>query len=163
MRVLAIDPSSTELGWAVLDSKAGDGLVAVGVCKTDKYHYEQRLPFMVQTLNQVLGTYKPDGVVCEEAVRFKGKSIPALQGVTTCIKHWAKRQKLPLAFYNPSTWKASVIGHGGATKEQVARVMCLMFRGQLNINTPEHVTDAVAIGLHALGVSKWEILGLIEK
>ena len=153
MKILSIDPSSTELGWAVLDTK--DFLLASGVISTKAVTYGERFQFIDTSLTQIIGLFKPDEVACERAIRFKGRRIPALEVAVKTIEHWAKRHKLQIRLYSPGEWKHSVLGNGNATKADVAWLMAQHFPS-LGPDTSEHIWDALAIGLHRAGVARLE-------
>lgn len=153
MRILAIDPSSTTLGWAILDGP-GDKLVACGEVSTKTVEYGRRFQFILDSLTQMYDTFKPDQVACEEAVRWKGRKIAALEVAVKTIEKWAKQRRLPFALYKPSTWKRSVLGKAGADKQAAKWLVAAMFEP---IGS-DHIADAVCIGLHHLGVLKYETM-----
>ena len=161
MRVLSVDPSSTNLGWAVLDD---DSLIAHGVISTKKVVYERRYLHITDELMKLRKEYSFDEVACERAIRFEGKRIPALEVAVKAIEKWAERRKwvdhpLPIYFYSPSEWKRSVAGAGNADKAAVARCVCLIYP-QLPEDVSDHETDAIAIGQHHLGVRRLELMSI---
>ena len=61
----------------------------------------------------------------------------------------AAQQTLPVFEYNPTEVKRAVTGHGQAAKDQVAKVLHIIF-GSQNFRTPD-ASDGVALALcHAL-------------
>jgi len=158
MRFLAVDPSSTVLGWAVMDFNA---LEAYGLISTDGVDYERRFTHITAELRKIYDHHGFDEIACERAVRFKGMRVPALEVAVMTIKKFAQRWKwlygkaMPIRFYSPSEWKASAIGHGNATKDQVARIVCLEYK-QLPEDVSNHITDAIGIGIHHRGLRKLE-------
>jgi len=148
--ILSIDPSSTVLGIAVMDN---DSLIRYGIIDATKQPYEKRYMFIIKKLNEIIKKYPIDEIACEMAMKFKGRRVAALEVAVTSIKHWAKKQKLDISFYSPGEWKASVTGKGNSDKEQVADVIRLHYP-ILKPDTPDHITDAIAIGLCHIGVIK---------
>jgi len=160
MKFMSIDPSSTNLGWAVFDD---GGLISYGVISTDAVPYEMRYLHICQELSALYACHDFTEVACERAIRFEGRRIPALEVAVTSIKKWAERQRRQghpgfiIYFYSPSEWKVSAAGSGSATKEEVARVICLEYK-QLRADVSDHITDAIGIGIHHRAVRRLEEL-----
>jgi len=152
MKFLAIDPSSTVLGWAIFQDEE---LLAWGNISTKKVAYDHRFMHIVGELRQLHTTYGFTEVACERAIRFEGKRIPALEVAVISIRKWAKMGKMPASFYSPGEWKRTVTGSGSADKAAVARVVYLVYP-QLPPDLSDHVTDAISIGQHHYGVRKME-------
>ena len=152
LKFLAIDPSSTVLGWAIFQDES---LQAWGTISTKKVAYDHRFMHIVGELRQLHTTYAFTEVACERAIRFRGRSIPALEVAVTSIRKWAKMSKMPAAFYSPGSWKRTVTGTGAADKAAVARVVYLLYP-QLPPDLSDHVTDAISIGQHHYGAKKLE-------
>lgn len=152
MKFLAIDPSSTVLGWALFQD---EGLEAWGIISTSKVPYDRRFMHITGELRQLHTKYGFTEVACERAIRFEGKRIPALEVAVVSIRKWAEQLKLPVAFYSPAEWKRSVTGSGAADKAAVARVIYLVYP-QLPPGQSDHVSDSIGIGQHHYGVRKME-------
>lgn len=150
MKLLAIDPSSTESGFAVLEDEE---LVDYGVVSTAKVPYDHRFMFITTALTALISKYGFTEVACERAFKSPKHNTAALQVSVMSIKKWAERYRLPISFYSSGEWKYSVVGHGNADKQAVARVVHLHFK-DLKENVSQHVTDALGIGLHHQGVMK---------
>jgi len=158
-RVLSVDPSSTILGWAILDE--GDVLVAHGLISTMKVPYDHRYLHITNDLWDLLQKYQPSEVACERAFKAPGHNTAALQVAVMTLKHFCKKYKLPLRMYANNSWKASVAGAGNADKETVA--ICVRFLyPQLPEDVSDHITDAVAIGLHHLAMRHLENMVIKE-
>ena len=158
MRLLAIDPSSTVLGWCVLED---DKLGAYGLISTKKVPYERRFMHISQELNTLFLRFGFEEVACERAIRFNGRQVAALEVAVATIKKWAKGRKwtggkeMPISFYSPGEWKVTIAGAGNADKAAVARVICLQYR-QLPADVSDHITDAIGIGQHHQTIKKLE-------
>jgi len=150
MRLLAVDPSSTVLGWAVLD---GEKLAGFGLISTSKVPYEQRFSHISGELGKLLEQYRFTEVACERAFTAPGHNTAALQVAVTTIKRFCRRHKLIMALYSNNEWKVSVAGAGNADKAAVARVICLEYR-QLPEDVSDHITDAIGIGQHHLAIKR---------
>ena len=67
MKILAIDPSSTELGWAVLND---DDLLAWGTISTRGVAYEDRYTHILNQLSHIGETHTFKEIACERAIRY---------------------------------------------------------------------------------------------
>lgn len=152
MNILAIDPSSTVSGYAIFSE--GE-LKDIGEIDATKVEYSRRYMHITGELDKLRKDYGIADVACERAIRFDGKKVPALEVAVMSIKKWAQRLKIPIAFYSATEWKKSVIGDAQADKEAVARVIHLQYR-DFSEPLSNHITDAIAIGLHHVGIRKWE-------
>jgi len=158
MKLLAIDPSSTNLGWAVFQDEE---LCAYGTISTDKVPYDHRYVHIVAELQALYDRYEFDEIACERVIRFKGKKIPALEVAVISIRKWAERvnwrnrHQLAMYFYSPAEWKVSAAGNGRADKAAVARVICLQYP-QLPADVSDHITDAIGIGQHHCAIRRLE-------
>ena len=157
MKFLAVDPSSTVLGWAVF---LDDALLSWGIINTLKEPYDHRFMYIVGELQKLRELHGFTEVACERAIRFAGRRIPALEVAVISIRKWAEMRKMRIDFYSPAEWKKSVTGNGSAGKQDVAKAIYLAFsylafpRGSSGLS--EHITDAIGIGQHHYGVRKLE-------
>lgn len=154
MIFLSIDPSSTELGWAVFDD---DRLVAWGGISTAKVPYVRRFMHITDCLKKLRILYRYTEVACEAVIRFEGRWVPALEVAIMSIKRWAREENMRIDLYNPSTWRSSFANTARATKEDVARIARLVYP-DIPQGVSDHVTDAIGIGHHHYGVRRIEIM-----
>lgn len=150
MRLLAVDPSSTILGWAVFD---GEDLVGYGLISTNRVPYYHRLPHIYEELSKLLERYRFTEVACERAFRAPRHNTAALQVAVTTIKHFCRRHKLTMALYSNNQWKVTVASSGKADKQDVALAICLQYP-QLPEDVSDHITDSIGIALHHLAMRK---------
>lgn len=149
--LLSIDPSSTQLGWAVFN----DDLLDYGIIKASQKKRRERFTLIIKALNAIHNNYSVLEVACERPFVSRKIRAEALLVAFQCIKEWAKERNTRLFIYSPGEWKKSVIGNHMATKEEVAMIIHLRYR-KLPNDLPYHVTDAIAIGLHREGIRKLE-------
>jgi len=138
-RFIAIDPSSTVLGYAIFD---GDP-IEWGVIDVSREGYATKYAAIVQRLEKLRLTHGFAAVAMERAFKHPEHNTSALQVAVATVRQWAKSHRLRFDIYSPSTWKRS------------ARVVCLHYR-RLGANPSEHITDAVGLGLHHAGVLRLE-------
>lgn len=157
MKFLAVDPSSTILGWCVMDDEK---LVGYGLISTSRVSYDRRFLHISGELLALLEKYRFTEVACERAFIAPKCNTAALQVAVTTIKHFCRRHKLLMGLYSNSEWKVTTAGAGNADKEQVARCICLIY-SQLPADVSNHITDSIGIGLHHQAIRRLE--GMIQK
>ena len=153
MRILGIDPGSRLLGFGCIDW-VGSSIVHVahGTLKLANTSgkavipLEERLFSIYEGLTSVILEYQPH-VLSIEKVFFAKNPVSALKlgqargaAILTCRIH-----NLSVAEYSASEVKQSVVGHGGADKEQVAKMVGLL-TGQHQFATAD-ASDALAIAI----------------
>ena len=153
-RILAIDPSSTELGWAFL---AGYELGSYGLISTKGCLYQNKFAYVIDALSGLVTLHRINYVACERAFKSQKRNTAALQVVVKSIEKWAEDKKLPLSLYSPGEWKRGIVGNGMATKEEVAAGIFRYFPF-LDKTVSNHITDAIGIGLYFLDTKRLELM-----
>jgi crossover junction endodeoxyribonuclease RuvC len=152
IRVLGIDPGTLRLGYGVVECAHGARgetirYVECGVLTAPaSASRPARLAEIGCALRELVDELRPDAVALEEA--FYGKNVQSTlalgeaRGVALFI---AAERQLPIAGYAPATVKQSVVGHGRASKDQVAYLV----RALLSLRrVPEpDAADALAIAI----------------
>ena len=106
---------------------------------------EARLFALSRGLAALLEKLRVDEVALEEA--FCGKSVSAALRIGEArgvILAGARERGLPVHQFPPARVKRAVAGHGAASKEAVARMVCLQLALPLT-PVPRDVTDALAV------------------
>ncbi|HCX73293.1 MAG TPA: crossover junction endodeoxyribonuclease RuvC [Candidatus Cloacimonas sp.] len=122
MIILGIAPGSRYCGYGILQCEKRK-IVAAGcnVIKTDpKAIFSERLLYIYNQVAKLVDEYKP-AVGAVETI-FYGKNIKSaftLGHVRGVILLAFAKKKLPVAEYSPREVKKSVVGNGGASKQQV--------------------------------------------
>jgi crossover junction endodeoxyribonuclease RuvC len=148
-RFIAIDPSSTNTGWAVF---ADENLIAWGTIKTEKMEYAERFNFIIHELDKLAARFAFTGVAIEDikfawASKNRPRNIAGLQVVFRVIKDWSVGRRLAFNPYNVARWKNNIVGNVHASKEQTMENVCLRL-DNLPRTLNEHEYDAVAIGIN---------------
>jgi crossover junction endodeoxyribonuclease RuvC len=151
LRLIGIDPGTRFVGWGVIERSARDNSVRLIDCgcisPSTKLPLKDRLVEIFADLEEIIARLKPNAAALEET--FAGvnmKSAIAMgegRGVALLCLARAKLDILELA---PRSIKQAVAGSGGASKPQVAAMVC----AQLALKKapePEDVTDALAAAL----------------
>ena len=151
MRVLAIDPGTLRMGYAVLDAEptpeADDyGVVALPASMP----LEERLYQLHTHILNMIHVFHPDAVAVEDPFVGRGerafaKSALAIGQAQAVVLIGAASQGIPVHRYPPARVKRAVTDYGGASKEQVQRMtVSTLGLGEM----PESdAADALAVGL----------------
>lgn len=161
--ILGVDPGTQVVGWGVIElsgsvaSYLGMGIINL---KGDKDPYS-RLAKIFKEISALILKYSPNEMAIEAP--FYGKNVQSMlklgraQGIAIAA---AMGQDIPVFEYAPRKIKQAITGRGGASKEQVALMVCAI----LKIEVGEHpldATDALAAALcHSF--SKLSIAGKLE-
>jgi len=147
--ILGIDPGSVVTGYGVVAChNRKNRLVTCGFLKPDaKLPFAQRLLKIYDGLLALVADVAPDEVAVEAT--FYGANVQTLMKM--CHARGAillalANSDLPIFEYSPREVKKSVVGRGGASKEQVQFMVQRIF-GMDRLPDTYDVTDAVAIAL----------------
>ncbi len=147
-RVLAVDPSLRGTGYAVVEATGGKmHAIAYGVVKNSpKIAPHECLLAIHETLSRIADDHSPtcfaiEGIIYVQNVRT-AIVLGSARGAALLV---AAKRGLAIHEYAPRLVKQSVVGRGGAQKEQVA----FMIRALLGLTEtpPEDAADALAIGM----------------
>jgi crossover junction endodeoxyribonuclease RuvC len=148
MRVLGIDASLRSTGLAVVESRgAALSVVTHRVVRVRADRpMSECLVAILHGVRDAMDAGRPDVVAIESAFYFKNaRTAMALgQARGVAIACCAERG-LPVYEYAPRRAKQSVVGFGGADKEQVQRMTMRMFG--LREPLPPDASDAAAIAV----------------
>jgi crossover junction endodeoxyribonuclease RuvC len=154
--VLGVDPGTRSLGYgALVIAPGGPRFVACGVLAPPaRAPVPVRLAEILAELERLLAALRPGFLALERA--FHSKNVQAAfrigeaRGVVLAAAARAGIEILELA---PAAAKKAVVGHGAASKEQIARMVAhLLGTGPLAV--PRDATDALALafaGVERLG------------
>lgn len=160
IRILGIDPGSRLTGYGIVDV-TGNQIqhVAHGTLKLaatggrQEVPLEQRLLDIHRGLTEVIETFRPE-IMSIERVFFAKNAVSALklgQARGAAILCGAIHG-LKVVEYSPTEVKSTIVGHGQADKDQVARMLQMMLGKQ------EFATSDASDGL-ALAVCHARITG----
>jgi crossover junction endodeoxyribonuclease RuvC len=157
VRILGIDPGTLRLGYGVIDRAAPSRMTYVecGVISAPASSgRHQRLGVIGRALRELVEEVQPDVVAMEDA--FYGKSVAATlalgeaRGVALFI---AAEHGLSVTGYAPAKVKSTVVGHGRASKEQVAFLVraLLSMRRTPAVDASDALAVAICHARHAAG------------
>jgi crossover junction endodeoxyribonuclease RuvC len=152
MVVLGIDPSFTATGFVIMQHQANKqqilhyGFIALPA----NLELSARIGLFYDFFSQLVQTYSVTKISLETP--FLGKNVQIflklgyLRGALHLIAH---QNKLQIVEFAPREIKLAVTGFGAAQKDQVARMIYMLFPN-LPQQKSNDVTDAIAIGLCGL-------------
>ena len=149
--IMGIDPGTNVMGYGILGIN-GKKLtpIILGVIELNKVgdHY-LRLARIYERVTGIIGQYLPDELAIEAP--FYGKNVQSMlklgraQGVAMAA---ALSRDIPISEYAPLKVKQVVTGNGGASKEQVANMLCYILKMEREkLPSLLDATDALAVAL----------------
>lgn len=157
MIILGIDPGSNITGYGVIEKQGRRSkLIEYGCIRTPSGRpLVERLKRIYEGLQEVISAHHPDQAAVEETFYGKNARAALTMGHARGVALLAVAQAgIPLAEYAPREVKQSVVGSGGASKEQIQ----FMVRAMLGLPRPpepEDAADAVAVALCHANRSAW--------
>lgn len=146
-RILGIDPGSKITGFAVIQSNGvKSSHIVHGCIKTKEETFPARLGEIFQGIARVITEHEPQEVAIENVFVSRNAAsalkLGQARGAAICA---AVQAGLEVAEYTPREVKQSVVGTGGAEKEQVQHMvrMILSLQGKIAADA----ADALAIAL----------------
>jgi len=147
MRILGIDPGSRLTGYGLIDCEGSRSrYVASGCLQVTGNSLADKLGLIFRELSELMAEYRPQQFAIETVFmhRNAGSALKLGQarGAAICA---AVMEELPVAEYAPREIKQSVVGKGGADKQQVQH----MVRVLLNLSDAPQAdaADALAVAL----------------
>jgi len=149
MYVLGIDPGLSRCGYGLLRATArGPQLVALGVLRTHPAaETPERLAELQQDLRALIAEHRPE-VVALERVFFQVNvrtAIPVAQAAGLAMAE-AVAAGAAVVEYTPNQVKQAVAGTGGASKDQMERMVQTLL-GIAQPIRPVDAADAVGVAL----------------
>ncbi len=147
--ILGIDPGTQVTGYGLL-KVVGSKITPLDfgcIRPHKKAELPQKYLMIFEALEQLIEKFSPTAVAVETQFVQKNVSVAMKLGMARgMVVLAAARKKIPLFEYAPRKAKQAVVGHGGASKQQVQKMMQLLL-GLSKPPTPEDAADALAIAL----------------
>ena len=148
---MGIDPGTNVMGYGLLgiNGKVLTPIVLGAIELTKVGDHYLRLARIYERVTGLVDQYLPDELAIEAP--FYGKNVQSMlklgraQGVAMAA---ALARDIPIAEYAPLKVKQVVTGNGGASKEQVANMLCYILKLQKDrLPGMLDATDALAVAL----------------
>jgi crossover junction endodeoxyribonuclease RuvC len=147
MFVMGIDPGLSRCGYGVV-SRQGSKLIAVagGVISTEpSMPLPQRLRVLSDELRALVVEFGPDAVVVERVFfQVNARTAMATGQAAGVALVAAAEAGCEVAQYTSNEVKQAIVGYGGATKDQVQRMVSSVL-GLAEPPRPPDVADALAL------------------
>ena len=150
MRILGVDPGSISTGFGVIEETRGKLLlIEQGSISTRRgAELPDRLAQIHEGLLAVIARTSPAAVAVETPFAGQNaKSLIQLSHARGVILLAVRSANLPVFEYAPRSVKSAVVGHGGAEKEQVAKMVRLLIAGCAAQVMSTDASDALAIAI----------------
>ena len=147
-RILGIDPGSNITGYGVIETTGSHShYVDCGCIRAPSGEaLAERLKVIYLAINELIKTHQPDQVAVEQVFMHRyadaALKLGQARGVVLCA---LAVNGLTVNEYAPRAIKLAVVGHGGASKEQVQHMICALLK--LNKRPQSDAADALAIAL----------------
>ena len=147
MFVLGIDPGLSRCGYGVV-TKRGSSLVAVAggvISSPPTMPLQDRLRTLSDELRALVAEYRPDAVVVERVFFQVNVRTAMATGQAAGVALVAAAEAgCEVAQYTSNEVKQALVGYGGATKDQVQRMVASVL-GLSEPPRPPDVADALAL------------------
>ncbi len=156
--MIGIDPGLAATGYGIIDGDARSAeVIAYGAIRTrTRWSRAERLHHIHEQVRALIEEHHPHELAIEEPyVAKNARSALAIGEARAAVQIAAAGHATPVFEYPPATIKASVAGHGGASKEQVQAMVTLQL-GLAEAPTPLDAADALAIALTRLAEVDFE-------
>jgi crossover junction endodeoxyribonuclease RuvC len=157
MKILALDPSTNNVGWCILDTATDEMLLSDEMKLTGDL--ARRLDLACTLLTSLIVAHQPDAIYTEKPFCGpNGKTTLALGKLWGALWATAGRHGHDLQAVTPAEAKRAATGKGNASKAQVQA----MIQMQVGRSMGEHACDAVAVCLAAAGqikLAEWKARG----
>ena len=149
MRILGVDPGTRITGYGIVE-KVNNQLVPVDygtVSPPPDLPLSERYSIIFDGLQSIITKYSPAAVSVESSFYLKNMSsamkLSQVRGVALLA---AAKAGLEIFEYAPRRIKQSVCGNGGATKQQVQKMVQSLL-GLDKLPTPVDASDALATAI----------------
>ena len=152
-RVLSIDPGSRKIGYGVVDfsprtfSHVASGVLDYSAIK----NYFNRLPLIYKKTLDIVEEFSPDEMALEALIYVKSPSslIKLAHARGAVIAGLSMKTPDKVYEYAPNLVKATVVGHGHASKEMIQKAVSIILGKREYASDDE--SDALAVAIcHAL-------------
>lgn len=150
MRVLGLDPAlAGATGYGVIEMEASTArMLRFGALRfASATEFSERLRRIHKMVSELVQEFEPDAVAVESVfAALNIRTALRLAEVRGVILLAAAQAEVPSHSYSPREVKASITGHGSASKEQMQQ----MVKAQLRLcerPEPPDAADAIAVAL----------------
>jgi len=147
--VMGIDPGSIVTGFGVvaLDDAGAHPIAHGSVATSSKRPLAERLVLIHDEISRQIAKHRPDEIAVESVFHAKNVRSALMLGHARGVAMLAASQAgIPVFEYAPREVKLSVVGHGNASKAQVASMVSRLLNLDIE-GMREDESDAVAVAV----------------
>ena len=146
-RIIGIDPGSRITGYGIVEQQGQQiSYIASGCIRTSDSRFPERLGTIFAGVERLLEAFRPDEMAVEQVFVNKNAAsalkLGQARGAAICA---GVNRSLPVAEYAPREIKQAIVGRGGAEKDQVQHMVCVLL--QLSDSPPADAADALAVAI----------------
>jgi crossover junction endodeoxyribonuclease RuvC len=146
-RILGIDPGSRVTGYGIVDQDGQQlAYVASGCIRAQSGSLAERLGIIFDGVSRIIHEFRPEEMAIERVFLNKNADsalkLGQARGAAICA---SVQQTVPVDEYAAREIKQAVVGTGGATKEQVQHMMCVLL--SLPRRPPSDAADALGVAI----------------
>jgi len=149
-RVLGIDPAvAGATGYGIVEFEgAAPHLLRFGALKLPtRATFAARLHEIHKLIEKLVKEFAPDAVAVESVfTALNMRTALRLAEMRGVVLLAAAQAQIPAHSYSPREVKASVVGYGAASKQQIQRMVCSLL-GLTSCPEPADASDALAVAL----------------
>lgn len=152
MRVLGVDPGTAITGYGVIETGNGTpGMGRLVECGVFRFESGNALPYRLAELHheiaRLIRRHQPSVLALEDAFYHKNVRTTLVLGHARGVILLAAQQEgLEIAQYAPAMIKKTVVGTGGARKNQVGAMVAHLLRLK-TVPQPADAADGIAAAL----------------
>ena len=149
MKILALDLSTKNTGWAVFENKE---LIDKGCIESTNTNVLNRISTIVNSLTEVYNNYLPQKIIVEEVlpddVKHNQSVYKALMYLQAAVALEFNKYGKTLEFYTSSEWRKKCGIHTGrGIKRDALKAADIKFvKDNYNIDVNDDIADAICIG-----------------
>ena len=149
MKILALDLSTKNTGWAVFEDK---NLINKGCIEANNTNTLDRISIMVNKLIEIYNNYFPQKIIVEEVlpddVKHNQSVYKALMYLQAAVALEFNKYGKSLEFYTASEWRKKCgIRTGRGIKREALKAADIKFvKDNYNLDVNDDVADAICIG-----------------
>jgi len=146
-RIIGIDPGSRVTGYGIIDQQ-GQRIhyVASGCIRVEGDAIAERLGVIFDGVSRIIDEYSPEEMAVERVFMNKNADsalkLGQARGAAICA---GVTRAIPVSEFAAREIKQAVVGKGGATKEQVQHMICVLL--SLAKQPPADAADALAVAI----------------
>jgi crossover junction endodeoxyribonuclease RuvC len=144
--ILGIDPGTRVTGYGVIDEELRP--VDFGCIRPPpKLDLAGRYKILFESIEALLERFEPVAMAVESQFVLKNAQSAIKLGMAKGMAYLAAaRRSIPIYEFAPKKAKLAVVGHGGASKFQVQKMIQSLLRLP-NLPEPEDAADALALAI----------------